>query len=101
VEATHIVRHTGVNKARGLLTVDLLVKSAMKKGVLNIELMNGPRARDGDTEDDADHGWLDDGTESLIKVYPRLLREAADHPSSLVAGKAAVRVKLVLEDPFS
>jgi hypothetical protein len=72
----------------------------MEKGVLNIELMNGPRSRDGDTEDDADHGRLDDGTEGLIKVYPRLLREAADHPSSLVAGKAAVRVELVLEDPF-
>jgi hypothetical protein len=72
------------------LTVDLLVKISMEKGVLNIELMNGPRSRDGDTEDDADRGCLDDGTEGLIKVYPRLLREATDHPSSLVAGKAAV-----------
>jgi hypothetical protein len=100
VQTTYVVRTPGVNKARRLLTVDLLVKVAMKKGILDVELVNRPRPRESDAEDDADRGWLDDGAEGLVEINPRLLREAADDPSSLVASKAAVGVKLVLVDPF-
>jgi hypothetical protein len=37
-----IVQTVGVNEARRLLTIDLLVKIAVEKGVLDIKLMDGP-----------------------------------------------------------
>jgi hypothetical protein len=41
-ETTDIVRTTSVNKAGRLLTVDLLIKSAMEEGVLDVQLVNRP-----------------------------------------------------------
>jgi hypothetical protein len=90
-----------INKVRGLLTVDLLVKIAIEKGVLDIELVDRPRPRDGDAEDDADRGRLGDGTKRLVKVDARLLREAPDNPPRLVPSKTAIRVKLVFKNPLS
>jgi hypothetical protein len=42
VKTADVVRTARVNKARRLLTVDLLVKIAVKEGVLDVELMDGP-----------------------------------------------------------
>ena len=100
VQATDVVGAVGVDEARRLLTLDLLVKIAMEEGILDVELVERPGARYREAEDDADRGRLDDGAECLVKVDPRLLREAANHPSRLVAGEAAIRVEFVLEDPF-
>ena len=91
----------GVDEAGRLLAVDLLVKSAVEEGVLDVKLVDRPGVRQGDAQDDADRGWLDDGAESLVEVDAGLLREAAHYPASLVASKATIRVKLVLEDPFA
>jgi hypothetical protein len=55
---------------------------------------------DGDAEDDADRGRFDNRTEGLVEVNARLLRKAADYPPSLVPSKAAIGVKLVLENPL-
>ena len=96
-----MVGEASVDEARRLLAVDLLVKIAMEKGILDVELVDGPRPRDGDAEDDADRGRLDDGAKRLVEIDPGLLREPADHPPSLVAGEATISVELVLEDPFT
>jgi hypothetical protein len=42
VKTTDIVQTAGDNKARRLLTIDLLVKIAVEKGVLDIKMVNGP-----------------------------------------------------------
>jgi hypothetical protein len=101
VEPTNVVRMSRVDEAGGLNTVDLLVKIAMEEGILDVQLVYGPRARGGDAEDDPDSGRLDDGTESLVKVNARLLRESTDNPSCLVASETTIRAKLVFEQPFS
>jgi hypothetical protein len=101
VEPTNMLGMIGVDEARWLLAVDHLIKIAMKKGVLDVELMNRPCTRDGDAEDNTDCGGLDDGAECLIEINSQLLREPTNNPSRLVASKAAIRSKLVLEDPFS
>ena len=44
---------------------------------------------------------LDDGGEGLMKINPRSLREAAEHPSCFAPFKRTVGVELVLEDPFA
>jgi hypothetical protein len=43
VKMADVVRTAGVNKARRQLTVDLLVKIAVEKGVLDVKLVDGPR----------------------------------------------------------
>ena len=84
VEAANMLGMSRVGEAGRLLAVHLLVKIAVKKGVLDVQLMNRPCARGGDAEDDADGRGLDDGAEGLIKVHTVLLREAAHNPSRLV-----------------
>ena len=101
VEPTNMLRTSRVDEARWLLTVDHLIKIAMKEGVLDIELVNRPRTGDGDAEDNADHGGLDDRAESLVKINARLLREPTNNPACLVASKSAIGGKFVLEDPLS
>jgi hypothetical protein len=101
VKTAYVVGVALVNKVGGLLTVDLLVKDATKEGILDVELVDRPRPRDGDAEDDPYRGRLDDGTEGLVEIDARLLREAANHPSCLVPSKAAIRVKLMFKDPLS
>ena len=101
VEPADMVGVAGVDEAGRLLAVHLLVKSAVEEGVLDVKLVDRPGVRQGDAQDDADRGWLDDGAESLVEVDAGLLREAAHYPASLVASKATIRVKLVLEDPFA
>jgi hypothetical protein len=97
VKPTDVVRMSRVDEARGLNAVDLLVKIAMEEGILDVQLVHRPRARGGNAEDDPDSGWLDDGTESLIKVDAGLLRESTNNPSCLVASETTIRAKLVFE----
>lgn len=48
-----------------------------------------------------DGRWLDHEAEGLIVVHAMFLTEPADDPPSFMAGKGAVGVELVLEDPFA
>jgi len=73
----------------------------MKEGILHVELMDRPRARYGEAEDDPNRGRFDNRTESLIVVESMLLFEPADDPPSLMASEGAVGVVLVLEDPLA
>lgn len=49
-----------VNKPRRLLAINSLIKSDMKESVLDIELMNMPKARNSKTEDNVNGGGFDD-----------------------------------------
>jgi hypothetical protein len=42
VKVAHIVRAARINKPERLLTIDLFVKFAMEKGVLDIKLVDRP-----------------------------------------------------------
>jgi hypothetical protein len=73
----------------------------VKKGILHIELADGPIPGRGDAEDGADRGRLDDRAERLVVVDAGLLGEAANNPPRLVPGYGAVGVELVLEQPLA
>jgi len=45
----------------------------MKEGILHVELMDRPRARYGEAEDDPNRGRFDNRTESLVIVESMLL----------------------------
>jgi hypothetical protein len=72
----------------------------VQERILYIELMNGPRAGDGQGEHRADDVRLDHRPESLIVVDAGPLGEAAKNLASLVPFQGTVRVELVPEDPI-
>jgi hypothetical protein len=67
----------------------------MEEGILDIELMDRPVAEEGEGEDGAKSGELDDGAEGLIIVHSGTLCEAPKDPTGLVAVEGAVRGQLV------
>jgi hypothetical protein len=92
---------SGVDEAGGMATVDSLRQSAMKEGILDIELMDRPVPGEGEGEDGENGGELDDGVESLVVVHTRALGEAPKYPVGLVAVERVVRGQLVVKEPLA
>ena len=63
----------------------------MEEGILDIELMDRPVPREGEGEDGANGGELDDGAEGLVVVHSRVLGEALKDPIVLLAVEGAIR----------
>jgi hypothetical protein len=101
VQTTYVLRPDGVDESGRLLAVDNLVKSAIKEGILDVKLMDGPGAGDGDVEDKPNGGGLDDGAESLVVVDAGMLGEAAENPACLASSQGAIGVELVTKDPLA
>jgi hypothetical protein len=72
----------------------------MKEGVLDVELVDRPVPGEGEGEDGADGGELDDGAEGLIVVHAGALGEAPKNPAGLVAVEGAIRSQLVAKEPL-
>jgi hypothetical protein len=89
-----------VDESWRLLAVDGLLEVAVKKGVLHVQLVNGPGAGRGDAEYGPNGGRFDNRAEGLVVVDALALGEAANNPASLVAGKGPIGMKLVPEDPL-
>jgi hypothetical protein len=85
-----MARMRGIEKTSGLLTIDLLSKMAMKKGIRNIHLMNRPATGDCELQNGANHARFDNRREGLGEVDSSSLTETTDHPASLVALKSAI-----------
>jgi hypothetical protein len=73
----------------------------MEQGVLDVELVDRPSSGEGEGEDSADGGELDDGAEGLIVVYFGALGEAPKDPTSLVAVEGAIQSHLVAKEPLA
>jgi hypothetical protein len=95
VQPADQIRTVGVDEAGGLAAVHSLRQSAMEEGILDIELMDRPVAREGEGEDGANSGELDDGAEGLVVVHSGALFEAPKDPTGLVAVEGAIRGQLV------
>jgi hypothetical protein len=67
----------------------------VEEGVLYVELMDRPVPGEGEGEDGANSGELDDRAEGLVVVHSGALGEAPKDPTGLVAVEGAVRGKLV------
>jgi hypothetical protein len=101
LQETDVVRDDWIDEARRLLVVDCLVKVVVKKGVLHVQLMDRPGARDNDAENSPDGGWFDNRAERLVVVDAVTLRETTDDPPGLMTSQGAVSTKFVLEDPLA
>jgi hypothetical protein len=62
--------------------------------------MNRPILGVSKSDDSADGGRLDDGTECFVVVHPGTLSKAAKNPAGFVVVKGAVSMELVPENPF-
>jgi hypothetical protein len=59
--------------------------------------MDRPVPSEGEGEDDANGGELDDGAQGLVVIHSGALGEAPKDPTGLVAVKGVVRGQLVAE----
>jgi hypothetical protein len=73
----------------------------VKKGVLLVELVYGPLARERQREHCPHGSWLHNRTECLTKIHTRPLGETLKNPAGLISLKRPVCGELVLEDPLS
>jgi hypothetical protein len=62
----------------------------MKEGVLDVELMDRPVTGEGEGEDNADSGELDDGAEGLVIVHVGALGETPKDPVRAPRGGGGV-----------
>jgi hypothetical protein len=95
------VRTSFVDESGGLAAVDSLYQSVVEEGILDVELMDRPVPGEGEGEDGANSGELDDEAEGLVVVYSGALGEAPKDPTGLVAVEGVVRGKLVAEEPLA
>jgi hypothetical protein len=73
----------------------------LKKGILDVKLMNRPIPGVSYSEDCADSGRFDNRTESFIVVNTGALSEDAKDSTSLVSIQRTISMKFMFEDPFS
>jgi hypothetical protein len=85
-----MIRTRGINEPGWLLAVDCLSKSPVKKGILDVQLMNRTRTRQSQCEHHKNSSGLYDGAESFLIVDAGTLSETTENPSGLVAIKRAV-----------
>jgi hypothetical protein len=96
-----MLRESRVGESRWLVAVHSFGEGPLKKGILDVKLMNWPIPGVSYSEDCADSGRLDNGTESFIVVNTGALSEAAKDPTSLVSIQRSISMKFMFKDPFS
>jgi hypothetical protein len=94
-------RVSWINEPCGLTTENSLAKGAAEEGVLHIELLNRPIARDNNSEHCSNSGRFHNRAESLVVVDHEALSETPEDLASLVAIKGPIDTKLVREDPLA
>ena len=96
-----MVMMSSILEASRLRIVNCLRESPVKEGVLHVQLMNRPAARECQGEHYANYSRLYNWTEGLIEVHARALGEAAKDPARLVPLQSSISMELVLEDLFA
>ena len=93
-----MIRQSRISKASGLRAVHNFSQGAVEEGVLHVELMNWPVPGVSQSENCADCGWLDDGTECLVVINTGALSEPPKNPASFVSVEGAISMKFVTEN---
>ena len=73
----------------------------MKKGILDIKLMDRPVPRVSQSNDCANSSRLDNRAECFIIINTGLLSKTTKNLASLVSFQRAISMKFVLENPFT
>jgi hypothetical protein len=101
VETTYIIWMSGVFETSGLSTNDSFRQRAVKKGIIDIQLMNMPTTWESQWEDCSNCSRFDHRTKSLREVDARALSEPAKDLACLIPLKRTIDVELMLEYPLA
>jgi hypothetical protein len=100
-EATQMIRTIWISKSRRLTHIYLLIKNTMEESILNIQLTKRPTAGDNHRKQDANGGWLDNRTETILIVNTITLFEPLSHQTSFVTINSAIGLPFDLIHPFA
>lgn len=100
-EATYMVGSGQVDEARRLLAVDSLRETTVEEGVVDVELVHGPVARNSKREHSPNCSQFDNRTKSLAVVDTGLLGEPANNPTRLVTVEGAAGLEFLPVHPFT
>jgi hypothetical protein len=70
----------------------VLMSASMEEGILDVELMDWPGPREGQSQNSLDGSRLHHGAKGFVIVHPRMLGEAPQDPASLVPIQGAIRL---------
>jgi hypothetical protein len=84
VELVDYVGMSRVNKVGRLTAIDRLCKSPMEEEILDVQLTNRLRTREGQWENDTESSKLHHWIEHLIVVNPNTLSEALENLADLL-----------------
>jgi hypothetical protein len=73
----------------------------LEEGVVDIQLMNRPEARERQRQYGSDSGRFHNRAESLSEVDAWSLSESPNNPPALVPFQSAISFELMFENPFA
>src|SRR3954468_6705189 len=101
LEVANMIRTSWIDEPWRLCHVNSLNKITMKKGILDIQLTEGPATRNGKTEDGTNRSGPDNRTESFIKINTSLLMKTLCYKPGFVALNRTICPMLKFKDPFA
>src|SRR5436189_5163073 len=96
-----MIRTSRIYEPWRLCHVNSLNKITMKKGILDIQLTEGPATRNGKTKNGMNRSGPDNMTESFIKINTSLLMETLCYKPGFVVLNRTIYPMLKLKDPFA
>lgn len=90
-----------INKTRRLNHVGILLKLAMQKCIINVQLSNGPIFLNSNGEDNSNSYWFNNMTKRLIIINTMLLMKSFGHQPCFIARNTTIRISFNLKNPFA
>lgn len=100
VEFPYNIKVNMINKASRLIAVGLS-EIPMKKGILDIQLMNWPKTGEYQSEDGTTGSRLHDRIEHLVVVNIRMSSKPLENPMGLVPIQRAIHLPLMCPNPLA
>jgi len=100
MKLAHKISSVRIDKATRLFHINFLNQRAMKKGIEDVKLANGPLTMHSQSKDKPDSGRLNNGTKSLRIVNAELLLKSFVHEASFKPFHRAISMSFDLIDPF-
>lgn len=64
--------------------VDVLLQETVNKGIIDVNLADGPFVSDGYSEEDTDSGWFNNGRKGFTIIFIGLLVESLGNKAGLI-----------------
>lgn len=95
-----MIRVTRVSETKWLSLIDFFSEVSMKKGILDVKLVDRPSIIDHKAENSADCSRLGDGAEGLVIVNVSLLIKAFGNKACFVSLSTTISMTFDFKHPF-